>query len=404
MNAFLMTRYPDSYTDIVNAGDDGDTASRFMERRFKYDVEEKDLVAAFVCFGANDGGYTLYPDGDDATKAQRISAAKDNLEKVIKGLKNEGVDDITLLTPVTYDDREDFDTTTTNHLGYSGATSLIAVNVLALAEKYNLKVVDTNTLTTAIMEDAANSGSTGEEIFQKDRIHPNTRGHFVIASKIIETLYADDAIVASVDVDAAAERISSENADVSELTVSDGGVSYTYLAKSLPMGVDDAGYEAVHELYGEYVNFTDSMNREIIKVTNLAEGGYAVSFDGVKIGEYTGEELSEGINIAVNPLNPGQVSAKEVIDLLMTNLYNFQRVRIFEIFENNLKRAGMYEGTTLEQKLAWAEENEPLYKTNIKNYYFQKDEYVNIVNKAKRDAFAKAQPVPHTVTIVPVIK
>ncbi len=404
LDAFLMTRHPDSYIEIVNGGDDGDTAAGFLSKRFKYEIQENKPAAAFVCFGANDAGIGLYPGDNEVLKEQQIAGAKANLENIIKGLKEEGVEDITLLTPVTYDDRANYNTVYDNHPGYSNAMSLIAANVLELAEKYDLKVVNTNTLTTAIMENAIKEGSTGEEIFQTDRIHPNTRGHFVIASKIIETLYGDDAIVASVDVDAAAESISSENADVSELTVSDGGVSYTYLAKSLPMGVDDAGYEAVHELYGEYVNFTNSMNREIIKVTNLAEGGYAVSFDGVKIGEYTGEELSEGINIAVNPLNPGQVSAKEVIDLLMTNLYNFQRVRIFEIFENNLKRAGMYEGTTLEQKLAWAEENEPLYKTNIKNYYPQKDEYVNIVNKAKRDAFAKAQPVPHTVTIVPVIK
>lgn len=397
-----MTRHPDSYIEIVNGGDDGDTAAGFMSKRFKYEIQENKPAAAFVCFGANDGGYTLYPDIDDATKAQKIAVAKDNLEKIIKGLKEEGVEDITLLTPVTYDDRVDFDTTTTNRLGYSDTTTLMAVNVLALAEKYDLKVVDTNTITTAIMEDTIKAGSTEEELFQTDRIHPNTRGHFVIASKIIETLYGDDSLVASVEIDAANKGFHAKNAKVSDLVVKNSGISYTYLANSLPMGVDEAGYEAVHERYGDFVNFTDSMNNEIIKIANLADGNYTIAFDGVAIGEYSAEELEKGINIATNPLNPGQIAAKEVIDTLMTHLYNFQRVRIIEIVEEHLKNAGMFYGTTTEQKLAWAEANESNYKNNFITYYPQKVELITKVNNAKKVAYAKAQPVAHNITVTPV--
>ena len=397
-----MTRYPDSYIDIVNCGDDGDTAAGFLSKRFKYEVQENKPAAAFVCFGANDAGSGLYPGDNEVLKEQMILGAKANLEKIIKGLKEEGVEDITLLTPVTYDDRTNYDTPYANHDGYSDAMALVAVNVLALAEEYNLKVVDTNTLTTAIMEDAIANGSTEEEIYQKDRIHPNTRGHFVIASKIIETLYGADALVASVDIDASSVDYYAENADVSDLTVQDGIITYTYKPYSLPMGVDEEGYAAVHNRYGEFVDFTESMNKEIIKITDLADGTYTVAFDGVAIGTYTADELADGVNIAVNPLNPGQIAAKGVIDKLMANLYNMQRVRIFEIFENNLKRNGMFKSTTLEQRLAWAEANETNYKTNILNYYPEKDEYVRVVNKAKKEAFAMAQPVAHTVTVTKV--
>lgn len=397
-----MTRYPDSYLDVVNCGDDGDTAAGFLSKRFKYEVQENKPAAAFVCFGANDAGSSLYPGDNEVLKAQQIAGAKANLEKIIKGLKEEGVEDITLLTPVTYDDRTNYDTPYANHDGYSDAMALVAVNVLALAEEYNLKVVDTNTLTTAIMEDAIANGSTEEEIYQKDRIHPNTRGHFVIASKIIETLYAGDSLVALVDIDAGAMDIYAENADVSELNLENGVLSYIYKANSLPMGVDEDGYEAVHNRYGEFVDFTESMNQEIIKVSGLADGMYEIAFDGVVIGSYSADALNKGVNIAVNPQNPGQIAAKGVIDGLMDNLYNMQRVRIFEIFENNLKRNGMFKSTTLEQKLAWAEVNEPNYKTNILNYYPEKDKYVKLVNKAKKDAFNLAQPKAHQVTVTKV--
>lgn len=399
-----MTRHPDSYIEIVNGGDDGDTAAGFMSKRFKYEIQENKPAAAFVCFGANDAGIGLYPGDNEVLKEQQIAGAKANLENIIKGLKAEGVEDITLLTPVTYDDRANYNTVYDNHPGYSNAMSLIAANVLELAEKYDLKVVNTNTLTTAIMENAIKEGSTGEEIFQTDRIHPNTRGHFVIASKIIETLYGDDSLVASVEIDAANKAFHAENAKVSDLVIKNGGISYTYLANSLPMGVDDAGYEAVHERYGDFVNFTDSMNNEIIKITNLATGNYTVAFDGVAIGEYSAEELKKGINIAVNPLNPGQIAAKEVIDTLMTQLYNFQRVRIIEIVEEHLKTAGMFYGTTMEQKLAWAEANETNYKNNFLTYYPQKAELIAKVNNAKKVAYAKAQPVAHNITVTPVAK
>ena len=404
LDAFLMTRHPDSYIEIVNGGDDGDTAAGFLSKRFKYEIQENKPAAAFVCFGANDAGIGLYPGDNEVLKEQQIAGAKANLENIIKGLKAEGVEDITLLTPVTYDDRANYNTVYDNHPGYSNAMSLIAANVLELAEKYDLKVVNTNTLTTAIMENAIKEGSTGEEIFQTDRIHPNTRGHFVIASKIIETLYGDDSLVAMVDIDASANDFYAENASVSGLTVEDGVISYVYKANSLPMGVDEAGYKAVHERYGEFVDFTESMNKEIIKITDIAEGNYTVSFDGVAIGEYSADELSEGINIATNPKNPGQIAAKEVIDTLMTRLYNFQRVRIIEIVEEHLKNAGMFYGTTIEEKIAWANENASNYASNFENFYPQKADLITKVKNVKKDAFAKAQPVPHTVTIIPVTK
>lgn len=396
----MMTRYPQNPVDVANCGDDGDTAAGFMSKRFKYEVQEKEPIAAFVCFGANDGGYTIYPDADDTTKAQKISEARNNLEKVIKGLKEEGVEDITLLTPVTYDDRESFETTITNRLGYGDATALIAVNVLALAEEYDLKVVDTNTVTNAILE--ANKDSGVEEIFQTDRIHPNTRGHFVIASKIIETLYGADSIVASVDIDAGDLDFYAENADVSAVRAEDGTLSYRYKPYSLPMGIDNAGYKAVHERYGDYVNFTDSMNNEIIRITNLADGDYTISFDGVTIGQYSAQDLAEGINIATNPLNPGQIAAKEVIDMLMTNVYTFQKVRILEIVEGRLKNAGMFYDTTFEEQIDWLSKNDTYYMSTFKECYPVRSQLITLTNNVKKSAHAKAQPTEHIVTITPV--
>ena len=190
---------------------------------------------------------------------------------------------------------------------------------------------------------------------------------------------------------------------MSDVTVADGAVSYTYLAKSLPVGVDTA-YAQVEERYSDFVNFTDAMNMEIVKITGLAEGMYDLAFDGISLGEYSAKELSEGVNIAVNPQNPGQIAAKAIIDSYLKNLYDIQRVRIFEIVESNLKNAGMFYGKTQEQIFEWVEANEVNYKNSFINNYPNKDTITEKVNNIKKTAIENSKPVAHNVTVTPVTK
>ena len=75
-----MTRYPDSYIEVVNCGDDGDTAAGFLSKRFKYEVQENKPAAAFVCFGANDAGSSLYPGDNEVLKEQMMTYQRSTMQ------------------------------------------------------------------------------------------------------------------------------------------------------------------------------------------------------------------------------------------------------------------------------------------------------------------------------------
>ena len=59
-------------------------------------------------------------------------------------------------------------------------------------------------------------------------------------------------------------------------------VTYTYLPQALPLYAKAPGYEYA-EKYG--VDVTNTMNKEIIKVTGLEAGKYTIKMDGKTVAE-----------------------------------------------------------------------------------------------------------------------
>ncbi len=418
IDAFLKTRFPDKKINLINAGKDGDRALDGFDR-LKEDVIGKKATKVFICFGMNDAARVWYPNvGSAAQKAASIANAQENLEKIVVELNKNGITDITLITPPTYDDRTTYvakdaaGALVQNFLGFGDALAKVSANVEALAKKYDIKFIDINSITDDILDRAETAGEGKEEIIKYDRIHPNQRGHFVIAAAIIEAMYSDYSVVGSVDIDVSSGVSNAQNASVSEVSVANGGVSYKYQAKSLPMGAD-SGYRQAEERYGrpasgaddgKYVEFTDKMNREIIKVTNLAAGSYTVSFDGVALGTYTADELAQGINIATNAKNPGQIQAKEILDNCMWARSVITTVRSVENDITALKNAGKYEGYSKEAMVEWLNNN-PVGTANgssLEKHYDNLQKYYRQIWTYEAKAYDLAKTKAYTVTITPV--
>ena len=378
-----------------------------MIARYGDDVTAVNPSKVYIAFGTNDTNYGLYATGSSASDEQKNAAVatyKANLVTLVERLMADGITDITLMTPPTYDSREGYltasngvSTAADTRPGYSEALAKAAQAVKEVASEYGLDVVDNNYITSAVMEDVSDAE---EELLKYDRLHPDRAGHFVMAANIIKTIYTDDALVASVEIDADGKTIAAENASATGLDIAeDGTVTYTYKAKSLPMGVDNAGYKKVTERYDLFKDFTDEMNREIVKVTGLSAGNYDVSFDGVVIGTYTSDELSDGINIAANSLNPGQISAKAIIDGYMAIYEKQSQVRVVELCIAAMKRKGVYDGMTFDDMCDWVADNYAVYAG-----YFDTAYPIYANNKAdiasyERQAIAMAQPQTHTVAI-----
>ena len=405
----MTTRFPEKRIDIIHAGQDGET-SRSMLYRYQNDILDKGATEAFVMFGTNDANYGLYPDGLAANKAASIESAVENIGGLINKLQGDGIENITLMTTPTYDERAYSSATT--HTGFAAATTTLSDRLKNIATEEGLKIVDVNSATAAITE--AVYDSIEEEIYQPDRIHPNKRGHFVIANEIIKTLYADYGLVASVEVDKTAESIDAENANVGDLVIDGNTVTYTYNPKSIPMGVDSkvttassyhSGYAEAEARYPEFVNFTDTMNREIIKVTGLTAGDYDVSFDDIVIGTFTANELAEGVNIAILANNPGQIKAKAIVDAEFNLYWTKSRIRSVERGIATLKDNNMYYGKTFAEMKAWIEEN---YKNTSSwdgflTYFTEYDNYVESMKNCQKNNYVLAKPGTYTVKVTPAV-
>lgn len=415
VNAFLKTRFPNEKIKVVYAGTDGERVVDML-KRYKSDVIDQGATEAYILFGANDINRGLYPTGDESGRESAISGSTENLDKLVTMLKADGIKNITVLTPPVMDERQYAGASAKNYEGVSKGLRRLANNYIAIAKKHGVKYVDLTDITREILDAKKDTGEV--EIYKTDRIHPNRMGHFVMASQILKTQYGKNGVVASVDVKLDLNDVFVDNATVSDLKVDENGViSYTYTAKSLPMGLDEAniteavagnGYGDAEARYGEFINFTDTMNREIIKVSGLeGDGDYEIAFDGEVIGTFTAEELRKGVNIATLEKNPGQIKAKAVIDMYMKDYWDLVKVRRCYSRFAILKKNGMY-GASRDMIASWVNEKYPeghsqrAYWTSFLDLYQDYDMYKAKWDKIDRDAHKIATPGTHKVTITPV--
>jgi hypothetical protein len=216
-----------------------------------------------------------------------------------------------------------------------------------------------------------------------------------MASEYIKTLYGGDGLVASVEIDAASGGASAVNARVGNVSARGDAVSYLYAPAALPMPVD-ASYQTADGRYAN-VDFTEKMNREIIKISNLASGSYTVTFGQTVVGTFTDAELAQGVNIAALNTNPGQIQAQGVLDL---NIQKYNAVTSLRNLASNiwtLRQAKMYEGKTDAEIEAWIGANQQA--TNYFIYRAQESAWKATVASSENQARALAQPNAYEVAI-----
>lgn len=408
VNAFLKTRFPNNKVEVMFGGRDGEMLTNMLAR-YDDDVLGKGADEVFILFGANDVNRGLYPDGEETKKENAINNAVANLETLIGKLRKDGIRSITLLTPPTVDERVYKGASENKRVGVSGGLKKMSDRFKEVGKKYGIRTIDLNTPTEEILNARKDSGEV--EIYKTDRIHPNRVGHFVMANEIIQNIYGSYGLVASVAIDIGARTFKADNATVSGLSVADDKISYTYKAKALPMGIDEKditeavagnGYSDAEQAYPEFVNFTEKMNREIIKVNGLAEGTYSIAFDGKIITTATAEELASGVNIATLPENPGQIKAKAIIDSYMRNYWTQIKVRRCEVLFREVRKAGMM-GASHDELTAWVKSTYPGNAgwESFLTLYQDADKYKAQWDYLERTAYKTAQPQAYEVTITP---
>ncbi len=327
---YYMTRFPNMPITVVNAGIGGDTAYD-MYKRLDNDVFSNNPTTLILTFGMNDSGYFEY-NGDNAAefgeqKYQECIANYNKIEKRLLQLPNTR---IVALGTSPYDETAQFEG---NLFKKKNETMKRIVEYqIEAAKRNNWEYLDLN----APMVELNKKGQEKDPAFTlcgSDRIHPDNDGHMVMAYLFLKAQGMAGKLVADVEVNASKKSVvKAENCTVTNVKKAGNTVTFDYKAEALPYPMDTIsrgwGYKRSQAQAKDVIPFDAEMNQEILKVTGL-KGNYKLLIDGEEVGTWTGKQLAEGINLAVESKTPQYQQALAVMHLNEYRMEIVQQMRTY---------------------------------------------------------------------------
>ncbi len=191
LQLYLSCKYPSSRIEVFNAGVPGDTARVGALRAARQVLAlAPDLV--IVGFGMNDVGrqlyYTRFPENSADAKARAICAEnyRKNLSTIVRSLWENNVR-VVVLKPFPYDENGTRPAPD-DKIFFCNSVGLEHLAFLCETD-YRDRVPMPSTREALARLYAAHP----ELAIAPDRIHPDRRGHWVIADEIISTLFSGEA-------------------------------------------------------------------------------------------------------------------------------------------------------------------------------------------------------------------
>lgn len=334
---YYMLHYPTRPIRIYNIGIGGDRALN-MVGRFEDDILPHKPTVVCLTFGMNDSGYFewLNAKADSIGKA-RVAESEHYftiLEDKLKALPN--VRKIMIGT-------SPYDETMKNPKNYYPGKSRAMEQIVQFQQQAAVNnhwdfvdffhpMTDIN-----IREQAQDSTFT---LTGNDRIHPGNAGHMVMAYLFLKDQGLGNKAVADVQIDAAGSKVTkAENCSVTGLSAGSGTVRFNYLANSLPYPIDTISrlWDNPRPQSGapKVIPFYQEFNREMLTVKGLKEGSYELKIDSVVIGQWTGTQLAEGINLAAEASTPEYEQAMAVLWLNEERMQIESKVRQYYWLEFN---------------------------------------------------------------------
>jgi lysophospholipase L1-like esterase len=304
---YYMLHFPNRRITVYNCGIGGDRAQNILGR-LSADVFAKKPTTICMSFGMNDSGYFEYLSGNsDSTGKEKARQSKLYFDTIAQKLKAYTTAKKIMITSPLYD--ETMKNPKNYFPGKSKSMNIIAAFQEKTAQENHWGLVDFLHPMTEITlrEQRKDSAFT---LTSNDRIHPGNAGHFVMAWLFLKQQGLAGKPVADIVINATTRTIQkTANCQLSGLSVTPGKIQVDYLANSLPFPQDTISrmWENPQRQADalKVIPFTEEMNREMLTVGGLANGNYSVSIDGKPIGQFTNEQLRDGINLTL--LNTPQI-------------------------------------------------------------------------------------------------
>lgn len=375
---YYMTHFPNTRFMVYNAGIGGDVAGQ-MYRRLDYDVFPHKPTVVTLTFGMNDSGYyDFYKKEADSIATARVAECYASYKKIETVFKQYPAVKKILITTSPYDETSRF---TKNNIFPGKSKTMLKIDDFqeAAAKANGWGFIDFNRPMTAINQREQAKDSTFT-ICGTDRIHPGNDGHLIMAAIFLKAQGVVGKEVADVAIDAAATKATKTvNCTIAAVAKSGKGISFDYLANSLPYPLDTIprGWNEKRKQSDALavIPFMDEFNKEMLTVKNLSAGKYELRIDGQAIGQWTADELSNGINLAEQTRTPQYQQAIAIREL------NEERWEI----EHRIRQRNQVEFNLLYEKGLRMKDNLQAVDTVLK--YAAKDWAV----AGSKDAFLRAR-------------
>ncbi len=297
MELYLTTRFPSADMVFLNAGIGGDTATGGAHRFAAHVLAEKPTVVT-IDFGMNDGGYGGF---DSQRAAQYIK----NTEVMLQAAKKAGVR-VALISPNAVEVRAR--PMQTNYPIYLETQKQFYAPLQALAQTYNVPFVDQYAVTRKVLEKMAADNATLHPF--PDAVHTNGAGGLLMAHTILTGLKAP-AVVTDALIDASGKKTTTIDCDIDEMKITSEGIAFRRTDRAIPMPVGSDWQPLL-----PYVNRLNDLNYYGLKVTGLIAGKYVLTIDDKKVGEFTSEELGQGVNLGNLTSGPLFDQGQEVLKMI----------------------------------------------------------------------------------------
>ncbi len=297
---YFYTRYPKMRLHFHNAGVGGDRAADAITR-FDEDVVPYKPKYVTILLGMNDG---TYRDFDQAV----FDTYQKGMTTILEKIGDLGATAIPM-TPTMFDARAKRlkgDNLEPRNTHYNGVLALYGQWLREQAEVRGLGFVD---MFSPLNNHTAQQRKTLPDwTMIQDGVHPGAVGQTVMAVAIIENVVArsqvSQIILAPKDGKYAA---TAANGALTELQATDDKVSFTFAANALPwvLPPDTAEGAKLTALGHRYGN-------EKFTVRNLKLGTYALTIDGIVVGQFTDGQLAFGVELENNDKTPQYQQALKV--------------------------------------------------------------------------------------------
>lgn len=413
---YYMTHYPNMRITCFNVGVGGDNVKQ-MSDRFEYEILPKKPTVMTLTWGMNDSGYFEWFKPDAATNWAKNSVDTAEARYMVLDAKMKKHPEIkkVLILSSPYDE-----TTKSNKNRYFPGKSATLEKMIDFqqetAKKNGWPYVDFNHPMMAINQEWQKTDSMFS-LTPNDRIHPDYDGHLVMAYLFLKTQGLANKPVADFSVNAKTKQVTKAiNCAITNVTGTNGTISFNYLANSLPYPLDTvavAGGWGKHNRQSDgtkYVPFMKEFDLELLTVKDLKGGNYKLIMDGQEIGQWSAADLAAGINLAEQTYTPEYQQALAIMHMNEERWDIERRLRNYAYVQFDLLRAKglLYaDNKAAMDTVNKASKNNPFVGGNRDNYIKAQYKPVRDAWQGEMDAlvneiYASNKPRVHKVTLQPV--